>query len=106
MPLATHFASQISKEFHLSSASSHVISPQLPSFLLSSILSYPCVATVSSTVRASYPKWNLRNGTINFITHVTIYWNICDFFVSFNTVSLAVIKILLSSLVAAKEFKR
>jgi len=54
-------------ERHLSSSSGIIISPRLLSFLLSSILSYPGVNAVSSTVRVSYPKWNLRNGTLNFL---------------------------------------
>jgi hypothetical protein len=58
-------------------------------------------------MRVSYPKWNLRNGILNFITHAFIYWNICGFFLSFfNNVLLAMIKILLSGHVAAKGFKR
>jgi len=82
--LATHCAGQINMEHHLLSSSKHIISPQLLSFLLSSVLRYPHVTTVSSTVRVSCTKWNLRNGTLNFITDAIIYGKICDFHCLFS----------------------
>jgi len=109
--LAKHFASHIIRKCHLWSASSHIISPQLlSSYYLQSriiqVLPLSVALCIWKRVKVSYPKQNLRNATLNFITNAIIYWNICGFHcLVFNTVPLAMIKILASGQVAAWGFQ-
>jgi hypothetical protein len=70
------------------------------------VLPLPVALCIQKRVMVSYPKWNLRNGILNFITHAIIYSHLRDSSLPFfNTVPLDVINILISGLVAAKGFK-